>query len=87
MAVKNACSSVAGAIPRLELVSRLEREQPAGMEDPHPLGERLGLDQVMGAQQDRGVMLGPYVGDELLDLALGARVKAGRRLVEQQQHR
>jgi hypothetical protein len=41
----------------------------------------------VGAQQDRRVVRGAHLGDQLLDLALGAGVKAGRRLVEQQQRR
>jgi hypothetical protein len=57
------------------------------VQDADSLGEDRGLRQVVGAQQDRRVVNGAQGGDEALNLALGARVKARRRLVEQQQGR
>ena len=56
VAAKNASSSVVGAVAALELVDRLEAEQLAVVEDPDPVGERLGLGEVVRAEQDRRVV-------------------------------
>src|SRR5215216_596401 len=71
-------------VAALEVVRRLEAEQFAVVEDPDAVGERLGLGQVVGAEQDGRVVLGAHLADELLHLLLGAGVEAGRRLVQQQ---
>src|SRR5581483_3555852 len=63
----------------------LERQQPTGVQDPDALGERLGLREVVRAEQDRRVVRRAHLADERLDLALGARIQPGGRLVEQQQ--
>ena len=76
-----------GAVAGLQLVGGLEREQPAAVEDADPVGERLRLGQVVRAEQDRRVVPGADLADEVLHLALRARVEPGRRLVEQEQHR
>ena len=75
-----------GAVAPLQLVDGLEAEQLAPVEDPDAVGERLGLGHVVRAEQDRRVVRGPHLADELLHLELRARVEPGRRLVEQQQH-
>ena len=84
MAAKNASSSVVGRVAALQVVGRLEREQLAAVEDPDPVGERLGLVQVVRAEQDRGVVRAADLADEVLHLELRARVEARRRLVQEQ---
>src|SRR5438552_2095511 len=71
----------------LELVDRLEAEQPAAIEDPDAVGKRLGLGEVVRAEQDRRVVGGPDLADEVLHLELGARVETRGGLVEEQHHR
>ena len=87
VAAKNASSSVVRPVAALEIVGRLEREQLSAVEDADALGERLGLVEVVGAEQDRRVVRRPDLADELLHLELRARVEARRRLVEQEQDR
>src|SRR4029453_16321736 len=74
-------------VAALERVRRLEAEELAIVEDADSVSEALGLGQVVRAEQDGRVMLGAHLADELLHLLLGARVEAGRRLVQQQQDR
>jgi hypothetical protein len=76
-----------GAVALLQLVRRLERQQPTLVQDPDPLSERLGLVEVVRAEQHGRVVLGTHVADERLHLELRARVETRGRLVEQQQHR
>src|SRR3954451_12243494 len=54
----------------------LEREQPPAVEDPDAVGERLGLGHVVRAQQRGRVVRAADLADELLHVALGARVEA-----------
>ena len=54
--------------------------------DDDPVGQRFGLGHVMGAEQDRRVVALAHRSDERLHLELAAGVKAGGRLVQQQQH-
>jgi hypothetical protein len=54
------------------------------VQDPNAPGQRLGFGKVVRAQQDRRIALRAQLLDERLHLALGARVKPGRRFVEQQ---
>src|SRR5262245_65916846 len=70
----------------LERIGRLECEQLAAIDDPHPVGECVCLGHVVRTEQDRRVVYVSDLPDELLDLELGARVEPGRRLVEQEQY-
>src|SRR4029450_5900633 len=74
-------------VATLELVGGLEAEQLAVVEDPDAVGEGLGLGQVVRTEQDRRVVFGAHLADELLHLLLRARVEPGGRLVQQQQDR
>src|SRR5439155_4299950 len=71
----------------LHVLDRLEEEQLAAIEQPDPVGKRLGLGHVVRAEQDRRVVERAHLADEVLHLELRARVEARRRLVEQEQHR
>src|SRR6266516_4720550 len=75
------------SVPRLQLGSRLETQQRAAVEDADPVGERLRLCQVVRAEEDGRVVLGPHLANELLHLLLRARVQPRGRLVEQKQDR
>ena len=61
-------------------------DQPAAGDDPDPVGQRLGLVQVVGGEQHRGAELAQRP-DQRPELPAGLRVEAGRRLVEEQQGR
>jgi hypothetical protein len=74
-----------GAVALLQLVNRLEAEEPPTVEDPDAVGQDLGLSEVVRAEEDRRIVRGPDFADEVLDLELRARVEPRRRLVEQQQ--
>ena len=71
---------------RLELVRRALGDHVAVVDDRDPVGEPVGLLEVLGRQQD-----GRAVADELLDrlpqVDPRARVQAGGRLVEEQHRR
>src|SRR5690349_15917979 len=69
----------------LQLLDRLEAEQATAVEDPDAVGQSLGLCEVVRAEQDRCVVRGPDLADEVLYLELRTRVEARRRLVQQQQ--
>ena len=56
----------------------------AAGEDQDPVGQLLGLVQVVGGQQDRGVLQVGQAVHEVVELAPGVRVEPGGRLVEEQ---
>src|SRR3954467_9912471 len=57
----------------LELAHGLQAEQSAAVEDSDPVGQDLGLGQVVRAEQDRGIVRGPDLANEVLYLELRAR--------------
>ena len=71
---------------RLELVGRAERDGPAAVDDLDPVGELVGLVEVLRGQQ-HGAALADQLADGLPHLAAGARVEAGGRLVQEDQRR
>jgi hypothetical protein len=68
-----------------QLVRAAVGDDPAGREDQDPVGELLRLVQVVGGQQDRGVLQLREPVHQLVELAAGVWVESGRRLVEEQQ--
>ena len=46
----------------LELVGRRQLDQPPAVEDADAVGELLGLDEVVRAQQDGRIVLAPALG-------------------------
>ena len=76
-----------GVVAALEIVGRLESQQPPAVEDADPLREHLCLGEVVCAKQDRRVVRRPDLADELLHLALRAWIETRCRLVEQEDHR
>ena len=59
-------------------------DDPAVGEHRQPVGQCLGLVEVVGGEQDRGA-LGGQRPDQVPELAAGLRVEPGRRLVEEEQ--
>ena len=58
----------------------------AAVVDHHdPLGERVGLVEVVRGEHDRRAVLGAQAQDVLLQVGPALRVEAGRRLVEEEQ--
>ena len=70
----------------LQLVGRALRDLAAAVDDRDPVGELIGLVEVLRGQQDRAAV-GDQVPDRVPHLAAGARVQAGGRLVEEDQRR
>src|ERR671910_531343 len=62
----------------------VEGEQPARRDDPDPVGEVLGLVEVVRGEQDRRA-LGSQGADEVPEVAPGLGVEAGGGLVEEEQ--
>ena len=85
VAAMNAPSRVSAPWAALSASAVSRQMSDALVQDPDPVGQRLGLGHVVGAEQDRRVVLLADRADELLHLELRARVEAGRRLVEQEQ--
>src|SRR5207253_815847 len=75
------------AMARRELRRGALGHEATLMQDPDTIREPRGLIEVVRRQQDRGVVLVTQIADEGLDLPLAPDVEAGRRLVEEQQHR
>src|SRR3712207_4241221 len=69
----------------LELLRLLEGQDLAVHHNTDSIAELLCLAHVVGAQQDRRVVLLLYTLDKDLHVLLAARVEAGRRLVEEHQ--
>ena len=76
-------SPSAGLEPRRGVVG----DDQAVVDDDHPVGDRVGLLEVVGGQHDRGAVLRVQPLDLLLEVGPVLRVEAGRRLVEEQQPR
>ena len=75
-----------GADLGLELVGGALGDLDAAVDDRDPVGELVGLVEVLRGQQHRAA-LGDQVADGVPHLAAGARVEAGGRLVEEDQRR
>jgi hypothetical protein len=71
------------AHPVLELVGGAFADQPAVVDDGDPVGQPVGLLQVLGGEQHRGAAL-DQVADQPPEVAAAGRVQAGGRLVQQQ---
>ena len=90
-AVRRAPSSVqltsAGAVsrPPSSAGTATSTSRPRA-DDPDPVGQRLGLVEVVGGEQHRGAQLAQRA-DQRPELPAGLRVEAGRRLVEEEQGR
>ena len=67
----------------LELVPRARGDHPAVVDHRDPLGELVGLLQVLGGQKQRGA-LALEVSNRIPDLVAAARVEPGGRLVEEE---
>ena len=80
--VGEAEADVAAGDQPLELVRRALGDEPAVVEDGDPVGELVGLVQVLRGQED-GHAAGDEVADDLPHRAPAARVQAGGRLVEE----
>ena len=76
----------AGADRGLELAGRALGDHLAVVDHGDPVGELVGLVEVLRAEQDRGP-LGDQRADDVPDLVARARVEPGRRLVEEHQLR
>ena len=72
----------AAAHPVLELIGRALGDEPSGVDDADPMGQAVGLLQVLGGQQDRGAALHQGT-DDVPHLLTRARVQACGGLVEE----
>ena len=74
----------AGADRRLQLARRALGDHLAVVDHRDPVGELVGLVEVLGGEQDRRA-LGGERADDVPHLVAAARVEAGGRLVEEEQ--
>ena len=81
---RSAISGVRGARGRGAVTLPLVGDA-ALVEDEHAVGEREGLVDVVGDEQDRGLVPPPELDHEVVHLDAGQRVQRAERLVEQQQ--
>jgi hypothetical protein len=58
---------------RLEVLGRALGDEPAARDDPHPVGELLGLLEVLGGQEDGGVLFGPRRSGKLSKVTSATR--------------
>ena len=72
------------ACARLERRRGALRDDDALVDDDEPVGERVGLVEVVGGQEDGRAVLGAQPADQLPQVGAAARVEAGGRLVEEQ---
>ena len=78
--------TTAGAVSRPPSALRDgDLDQPAAGDDPHPVGQRLRLVEVVRREQHRGAQVVAQRPDQRPELPPRLRVEAGRRLVEEQQ--
>ena len=70
--------------PAAEVGGGVDGQHPPGGDDADPVGELLGLVEVVGREQDGRAAVGEGA-DELPEVAAGLRVEAGRGLVEEEQ--
>ena len=68
----------------LQLAAGARGDHPAVVDDGDPVGEPVGLVEVLGGEQHRGPV-GHDAADDLPQCAAAARVQAGGRLVQEQQ--
>ena len=71
---------------RLELGRRPLGDDLAAVDDRDPLGEHVRLVEVLGGEQQGGAV-GDQLADDVPHQRAGARVEAGRRLVQEQHRR
>ena len=76
---------VAGPRAGGDLGERAVLHDPARLEDHDPVGQGVGVDRVVGDEQADAVEGGQVAAQVAADLAAGAGVEGGQRLVEQQQ--
>jgi hypothetical protein len=75
-----------GADGGLELVRGALGDHPAGVDDGDPVGQLIGLIEILGGEQDGGAA-GDQGADGVPHLASGARIEARGRLIEEDQRR
>jgi hypothetical protein len=74
----------AGADRGLELPGGALGDDPAVVDDGDPVGQLVGLVQVLGGQQDGGAA-GGQRSDDVPDLVAAVGVQPGGRLIQHQQ--
>ena len=72
----------AAAHPVLELIGCALGDEPSGIDDADPVGQPVGLLQILGGQQDRGASLHQGT-DDVPHLLTRARVQASGGLIEE----
>ena len=72
---------------RGDLGDRADLDDPAGVEDRDAIGERVGVDGIVGDEHAHPVERLEVPSQVAADAASGAGVERGERLVEQQQPR
>ena len=68
----------------LERVRRALGDDLAGVDDPDPVGERVGLLEVLGGEEDGHALVGGEPRDLVPERGAALHVEAGGRLVEEQ---
>ena len=71
----------------LERVGRALGDDPAGVDDPDPVGERVGLLEVLGGEEDGHAVVVGEPRDLVPERGAALHVEAGRRLVEEEEPR
>ena len=71
----------------LEVVGGVAGHDLAAVDDDDPVGEGVGLVEVVRGQEDRRALLAAQPRDVLPEVGAGLRVEAGGRLVEEDQRR
>ena len=72
---------------RLQVLGRPLRDDPAVVDDPDPVGERVSLLEVLGRQEDRDALLAGEPRDLQPERASALRVEPRGRLVEKEDRR
>ena len=68
----------------LQVLGRALGDQAASVDDPDPVGQGVGLVEVLGREEDGHPQLGVEPADLGPDAGPAQRVETGRRLVEEQ---
>ncbi len=71
-------------VPRGQLAQAAVVEDPAGVDDDHPLAQRLHVGHVMAGEQHGGAAAGVVLGQERADPLLHRHVEPDGRLVQEQ---
>jgi hypothetical protein len=71
----------------LQVGGRAFGDDAPEVDDPHPVGKRVGLLQVLGGEKDRDAVVSGEAGDLVPQGRPALDVEPGRRLVEEQQPR